>query len=72
MLLIFFAVAGQIYTLRVGEGNDMDMLVGGIALLVGLVAVGLALMTIQKANRQNEKLVKVQIGGVKDGPGKGY
>ena len=34
---------------------------------MGLVAVCLALMTIQKVNRQNEELVEVKLKGVKDG-----
>ena len=42
----------------------MDMVVGGFALLVGLVAVCLTIMTKQKLNRQNEELVKVHLSGV--------
>ena len=45
----------------------MDMVVGGFALVVALLAVWLATEAAKKVGSQNEELVKVHISGVKKG-----
>lgn len=43
----------------------MDMVIGGFALVVALVAVWLATETAKKVGSQSEEIIKVHIGGVK-------